>query len=352
MLENDSLPPIVATFGTELHAAMKSAELRGRPRRWARATVATIAAAAGATLIVTVVLLAGGGHNVTTNASAATLARTAQAALRAPSLFPKDDQYYYVRTEGTEPTGMSVKTGPPINAVETIITDRWQSATRPGRTTTRIVALRFDSPSDGARWRSEGPKDVQVGSTLTNSLPAIGGYGLGDGAFRGSLTRRQVFALPTSARALYARLIPTRSELRRATRAELKHFIEQWGDGTLRSAFGGLAFDQIMSTFEEGPLPPKLQSAFYAALALVPGIRQVGAVRDLAGRTGVAVALTRHGIRYELIIDPATGVLLGEREWATARGTGFREGSAVENLAYLNEADTNRLTIPHTKTLR
>jgi hypothetical protein len=140
--------------------------------------------------------------------------------------------------------------------------------------------------------------------------------------------------------------------LRRATHAQLKQFIKQWGSGTLRSAFGGLAFDQIMSTFKEGPLPPKLQSAFYAALALVPGIRQVGAVRDLAGRTGGAVAFTRHGIRYELIVDAATGVLLGEREWAIARGTGFRQGSAIENLAYLNEADTKTLTIPHTHTLR
>jgi len=352
MPENDSLPPIVATFGAELDAAMRSAERRRRPRRWERTTVATFGAAAGATVIVAVVLLAGGGHNVTTNASAATLARTARAALQRPSLFPKDDQYYYVRTEGTEPTGMSVKTGPSINAVETVITDRWQSATRAGRTTTRIVALHFNSPSDSQRWRSEGPKDVQVGSTLTNSLPAFGGYNLADGAFRSPLSRHQVFALPTDARHLYARLVPTSNELRRATRAQLKQFIEQWGNGTLRSAFGGLAFDQIMSTFEEGPLPPRLQSAFYGALALVPGIQQLGSVRDLAGRTGVGEAYTRHGIRYELIIDPSTGVLLGEREWATARGTGFRQGSAIENLAYLNAADTNTLTVPHTKRLR
>jgi hypothetical protein len=299
---------------------------------------------------VAAVLLAGGG-NVATNASAATLALTARSALLQPSLFPKDDQYYYVRTEGTEPTGMSVKSGPSINAVETIITDRWQSATRPGRTRTRIVALRFDSPSDGARWHSEGPQDVQVGSVLTNRLPAGGGYYLGDNAFRSPLSRSQVFALPMTAHALYARLIPAPRELHRATHAQLEQFIKQYGDGTLRSALGGFAFNEIRSTFEEGSLPPQLQSAFYGALALVPGITQVGKVHDLAGRAGVGLALTRHGIRDELIVDPATGVLLGEREWALAHGTGFRAGSAIENLAYLNEAVTSTLTIPQTSEL-
>lgn len=346
MPENSSLPSIVESFGADLATAMKAAEQQRASHRWRRATLATVVAAIAAAATAAAVLLAGGG-GVAPNASAATLALTAHSALLRPSLFPRDDQYYYVRTEGTEPTGMSVKSGPSINAVETIVTDRWQSATRHGRSTTRIVSLRFDSPSDGARWRSEGPKDVQVGSVLTNGLPAGGGYFLGDGAFHSPLSRRQVFALPVTAHALYARLIPTPQDLQRATHAQLEQFIRQYGDGTLRSALGGFAFNEIRSTFEEGSLPPVLQSAFYGALALVPGITQVGKAHDLAGRAGIGLALTRRGIRDELIVDPATGVLLGEREWATARGTGFQTGSAIENLAYLDEAVTNTLTIPH-----
>jgi metal-dependent hydrolase (beta-lactamase superfamily II) len=82
-------------------------------------------------------------------------------------------------------------------------------------------------------------------------------------------------------------------------------------------------------------------------------VKSIGTDRDLVGRRGAAVIFDNrfNGFRTELIFDPTTSALLGERETIILKGTGFREGAVIENLAFLNEAVTNTTTIPRTSRL-
>ena len=321
---------------------------RGLLRR-SRATLGAVLVTAAVTAVVLVVLLIG-------RAIADPLARAASAALHQPSLFPKDDQYFFVRTEGTQPTGMSTKSGRSINAVETLITDRWQSADRTSLQRTRVVALHFASPADAAYWRAHGGPHLQVGATQSMSIPAVGKYYIDIG--RGELTRAQVLALPSNPRALYGRLVPSSSRitqlLRHASPQDLAQIAKLKSEyGSLNNYLAWAAFNAITSSFEQSPMPPAVRSAMYGALALIPGVKSIGLDRDLVGRRGDAIVFTDHfrGIRTELIFDPDTSALLGERQTAIAKGVGFREGSLIENLAYIDEAVTNNLSVPHTQRL-
>jgi hypothetical protein len=358
------MPTIVQKFGADLATAMRVAEHRAAPRRRTRLALAVTAAASAATVVVLFVLIAGHGSGVTTNALADPLVRASRAALKQPSLFPSNDQYYYVRTEGTQPAGMSIGIsspgvkagGPGVTAIETIVVDRWQSATRIGRQRTRVAALHFESADDAAAWKlNHGTKP---GTTSSFRVPGSRGEYYIDIGHDGQLTRRQVLALPSNPRALYARVVPSTKAIDRfvhhATandRAQLKQLEAEYG--SLKNYLAWAAFDAIASSFEQGPMPPALRSGLFGALDLIPGVTNLGHDRDLAGRTGAAITFTdrfRH-VRTELIFDPQTSALLGERQTVTRTGGGFRKGAVIENLSYLDEAVTNTLTIPRTTEL-
>ena len=354
----DDLPPVLQRFEADL--ARVTAALSRHPGRTALAHRRPAVGAAAIAVVVLAVALAivlvnrGGGATGTAQADPLTLA--ARAALAQPSLFPRDDQYFYVRTEGTQPAGMSTRNPDySINAVETLITDRWQSAARTSVQRTRIVKLQFQSSSDAAYWRANGGPHSQVGATQTFTIPP-GGYFIDIG--RSQLTRRQVLALPTTARAMYDRLAPSAKRvaeiLRHASpsqRAQIATLKRKWG--SLNNYLAWTRFNAIASSFQQSPMPPAVRSAMYATLALIPGVRSIGTDRDLVGRRGAAVIFDNHfnGFRTELIFDPATSALLGIRETIILKGTGFRDGAVIENLAFLNEAVTNTITIPHTNRL-
>ncbi len=66
--------------------------------------------------------------------------------------------------------------------------------------------------------------------------------------------------------------------------------------------------------------PPKLRAALYRVASELPGVQLLGAVSDPIGRMGVGVAYTdqARGVRLELIFDPTTSALLGERDVVTS----------------------------------
>ena len=74
------------------------------------------------------------------------------------------------------------------------------------------------------------------------------------------------------------------------------------------------AFRTIGDTLRESYVPPKALSAMFAAAATMPGTNLVRNTHDPAGRPGIAVGQTWHGVRSELIFDPRTYRLIGERE--------------------------------------
>lgn len=96
----------------------------------------------------------------------------------------------------------------------------------------------------------------------------------------------------------------------------------------------GEALVWIADTLRSGIVPADLRAALYKAAAGIPGVELVDHQANLDGRIGVAIGRTESdGSRQELIIDPTTGLMIGEREVATGKAaTGFRvpDGTAVE----------------------
>jgi hypothetical protein len=90
-------------------------------------------------------------------------------------------------------------------------------------------------------------------------------------------------------------------------------------------------FGTIAYLLEHYPLPAALRAALYQALTRLDGVELVGEVTDLAGRRAVSVAI---GVdqslpeslpeRHELLLDPATGRLLGARSVLTRTVPGWR----------------------------
>lgn len=86
--------------------------------------------------------------------------------------------------------------------------------------------------------------------------------------------------------------------------------------------------------------PPALRAALYEVASGLPGVQLLGRVADPVGREGVGVAYTdrRHGERLELIFDPTSSTLLGERWVVTSprrSGIAVPPGTAVGYTAQL-----------------
>jgi hypothetical protein len=342
--------------------------------RVGRRVLGLAGATLGATAVVLVVVLASSGRDGTNVAAADPLLVAARAALHQPSLFPRNNQYFYVRTEGRALAGMSVRGGGSITAGETIIRDEWRSVERPGLQRTRIVSEQFSSRADARRWRANG--GAGVGSTSTLHLGATHYSLVSDNGPHGELTRREVLELPTSPRALLARTVSflPGSSAWLATLGTPRSQLSSQSQYTYTytsssaSASPGLnpavqndryvyaynAFTSIFNDFLQGALPSRLRSALYGALALIPGVQYVGTRRDLVGRRGAEITFSdlEHHLRDELIFNPHTSSLLGERQVVVGPGLGFSRGTPIVNLAFLNEAVTNRLTIPRTGEVR
>jgi hypothetical protein len=77
---------------------------------------------------------------------------------------------------------------------------------------------------------------------------------------------------------------------------------------------------RITDILRTGEVPADLRAALYKAMALVPGVAIIESEATLDGRKGVALGRTepaRGSIsREEVIIDPSTGLVIGERSVA------------------------------------
>jgi hypothetical protein len=92
-----------------------------------------------------------------------------------------------------------------------------------------------------------------------------------------------------------------------------------------------------------GRLPADLRAALYQALTYVPGLDVTDAVANLDGAKGTALGMTdRNGIRQEIIVDPATGRFIGEREVVTRTDElGLAPGTVI-GFTSLKTAVVNR----------
>jgi hypothetical protein len=372
MSELIELPPVLEAFGADLAQAGAHA----RPTHRRRPLLGIVAMTAAATATVLLIAFATRGQDATSDAAAAPLLQAARAALRQPSLFPRNDQYLYVETEGQAPAGMSIRTQSPagggVTAIERVITSSWKSAGRPPLAHTRVLSLEFASRADAVAWRANGGTKVGSKQTYTGSPPHAYLLAFGRSA---PLTRRQVLALPRSPRALLARTIEYLPGARAwlaslpgsgAPVSEHVTYTYTYSSSTAAPVstpqasatpdgylYAEVAFSSIWEDFQDGLMPPWLRSALYRALTLIPGVHYAGIHHDLVGRSGAEVTFVdlEHRLRDELIFDPATSALLDERQVLLAPSVGFPAGTAIEDLAFLHEAVTDSTTIPHAREL-
>jgi hypothetical protein len=73
----------------------------------------------------------------------------------------------------------------------------------------------------------------------------------------------------------------------------------------------------VSDILRSGLVPADLRAALYRALALAPRLEITEKVANLDGRKGIAFGVTVDHERQEVIIDPATGQFIGEREMET-----------------------------------
>lgn len=98
------------------------------------------------------------------------------------------------------------------------------------------------------------------------------------------------------------------------------------GDTPHKEAFGTIA-----DTLSTGVIPADLRAALYQAAALIPGVTVTDREATLDGRTGISLGMETPGYkaRKELIIDPSTGQLIGEREILLEDQGSIPAGTAV-----------------------
>lgn len=75
------------------------------------------------------------------------------------------------------------------------------------------------------------------------------------------------------------------------------------------------AFETIVESLRTGIIPADLRASFYQAAALIPGVEVMDQQATIDGRTGIAIgkATPEGGSRQDMIIDPTSGLVIGER---------------------------------------
>lgn len=111
---------------------------------------------------------------------------------------------------------------------------------------------------------------------------------------------------------------------------QLLNYIYKATLGAGRSA-DGEALVWIADTLRTGRVPADLRAALYRAAAGIPGVEITEQVANLDGRTGISIGRveTVDGTRQDIIIDPATGSLIGEREVLVREALGLPAGTTT-----------------------
>ncbi|MDQ0734791.1 CU044_5270 family protein [Arthrobacter agilis] len=89
------------------------------------------------------------------------------------------------------------------------------------------------------------------------------------------------------------------------------------------------AFETIIESLRTGIIPADLRAAFYEAAALIPGVEVMDRQATIDGRTGVALGKADPGqaFRQDIIIDPASGLVIGEQTVILKESTGAPAGT-------------------------
>jgi hypothetical protein len=323
----DEAPPGDAAARVRARARLDEHIATGRPPRRARrrrALLVTAPALAVAAALVVVLVVALGtsrvehGRFATRPATAGeALEQAAHAAQTAPdAVLPRPRQFFYVRARETYLT-CSIGARGGFCALATKARESWSSLFRDGRVRTHVTGRAWPSETERQKWIAAGRPAIAGTRDENMGLHHNGHYFLGNDRLSASAMRD--FAL--SGPALYRRL----------------------RDGWIKGQGGSLdgeIFTWVGDALRSQPTTPRLRAALYGALKHVPGLTYSAAVKDALGRPGVAVGRVdrARGVRSELLFDPWTSELLGEREVVVAHAPrqGFTAalGTVIGDAAY------------------
>ena len=109
------------------------------------------------------------------------------------------------------------------------------------------------------------------------------------------------------------------------------------------------AFQLAGDALRETAAPPAVRAAIFAAVARMQGVRALGTATDHGGRPGIGFEIdsdAHHDSRWELIFDPATSALLGERTGSIRGGYNGWVDYIVSELVPAIPAGGNLVTNP------
>jgi hypothetical protein len=265
--------------------------LEAFPRRLATRRPVTIATAAlAATVVLVVGLLSSGSAVGPSPALAAVLQHLAQIAANGPSLVPGAGQYLNVDSISRSASFAGFADGKTCITYGIDHRQAWTAADGSGLLRDTSGTATFTSPGDRALCLSKAPK-AEFSAGASNLWFADGCFQLGP--------TNDMQALSTDPRTLLRQM----RKLDGGPQTAAEDFVH-------------------VGDFMRGTdARPALRAALYRAAALIPGVRLLGMVRDHLGRRGLGVALTHHGDSNELIFNPMTAALLGERSTGKAPGS-------------------------------
>ncbi|HEY0246620.1 MAG TPA: CU044_5270 family protein [Gryllotalpicola sp.] len=123
------------------------------------------------------------------------------------------------------------------------------------------------------------------------------------------------------------------------TGAEALKYLRQKFPGNEGASTDRQVWANVTSELETGLVPAKARAVLYDALARIPDVTVASKQTTIHGATGTAITLKGSGSSHEvqLVIDPATGLLVGER-WVQVKASGaFPVGSISESVAITSE---------------
>lgn len=269
---------------------------RGARRRWI--AVSGVAAAAAAAAFIVPALLGNSPVDGVQSAAAAALSKVATVAAHQQAAAPVAGQFVYTKTQavwesttygvGAKASASSASSPTPApseasySVLMPVTRQAWIGTDGSGRLLETDGTPTFLTPHDKAVWEAAGRPSLGAGKTYDEK------YG------KGGLGYLDLSKLPTDVAALRAMIVDRKIESGPAGDAE--------------------TFTIIGDLLRETYAPPALRAALYQIASGLPGVELIGTVKDEAGRTGTAVAYpTGNGYRNELIFDPTTAALLGEK---------------------------------------
>jgi len=263
--------------GTDGAPPLEPRRRQGR-RRTVRALLAAAVLAVAIAIVVPLVVPADRPGGPEFASAAAVLHRLARVAgNRRADAAPSAGQYVYTKSRYTQT--MSVGSDGPGGSyryVESAVRQIWIAPDGSGRLAEVSGDASFPTPADQAAWRADGSQD-------------LGAYSGADDTYQaGGLFFQDLSGFSTQQGQL-------KSELAAYAKKQNESMFEAAGD-LLRETYA----------------PPELRAALFDVVAELPGVEYLGNVTDDAGRSGVALGVSKEGQTDKLIFDKHTSALLGE----------------------------------------